>query len=210
MSPRSAGVVGAVGAGASTVAAGVVATIVVPASTVPTDRWSFPWSAAALVPVSLLYAVFHVLVLVGLLGLARGRVGRVGARIAVAGTAVLTVAELASIPFAAQRMDEVGPGLVAATFGLGTVVSAAGFVTGGVAIVRARRWAGWRRYVLLVTGIWTAVMLGLVATPALPVAVGVYGLLLTGVFVGLATAPDGSAATPDGTSRRLSRADARS
>ena len=33
--------------------------------------WSYPWSSAALVPVSLVYAVFHVLVSVGLLGFAR-------------------------------------------------------------------------------------------------------------------------------------------
>jgi uncharacterized membrane protein len=189
MSARALGRAGAVGALGAAVCAVVVAGVVVPSSTVPDDRWSYPWSAAALVPVSLLYAGLHALVLLGLLGLTRGGAGRVGAWIAVAGTAVLTLAELASIPIADQPMSATGAGLVGATFGLGTLLSAVGFLVAGVAAVRAGSAHGWRRYLLLVTGIWTAVMIGLVSTPLLPVAVGVYGLLLTAVFLTLPAPP---------------------
>jgi len=190
MNTRIAGVVGAVGAGASAVSGVVVALVVTPASQVSVEMWSYPWSATALVPVSLVYTVLHLAVLVGLLGLTRSGAGRIGAWIAVAGTAVLAVAELLSIPIAGQTMDQAGPGLVGATFGLGTVLSAAGFLTGGIVIVRARQGAGWRRYILLVTGIWTTAMLGLVGTPALPAAVAIYGVLLTVVFLALATGPE--------------------
>ena len=75
-----------------------------PATTVPDDRWSYPWSSAALVPVSLLYTALHVLVFLGLLGFARsgvtgtGRGARLGPALALAGTAVLGAGELASIP----------------------------------------------------------------------------------------------------------------
>ncbi len=189
VSPRVTGVVGAIGAAASAVAGIIVAAVVTPSSEIPTAMWSSPWSATALVPVSILYAVLHAAVLVGLLGLARVGPGRVGALIAVAGTAVLTLAELASIPIADQRMDDTGPGLVGTTFGLGTVVSAIGLLVAGVAIVRARRWTGWRRYIVLVAGLWTVVLVGLVNTPFLAVAVGIYGLALTAVFAALATAP---------------------
>lgn len=189
VSPRVAGVVGAIGSAASAVTAIIVAAAVTPSSEVSPAMWSYPWSAAALVPVSILYAVLHAGILVGLLGLARVGPGRVGALIAAAGTAVLTLAELASIPIADQRMDDTGPGLVGTTFGLGTVASAIGLVVAGVAIVRARRWTGWRRYIVLAAGLWTAVMVGLVNTAFLAVAVGIYGLALTAVFAALATAP---------------------
>jgi uncharacterized membrane protein YhiD involved in acid resistance len=81
---------------------------------------------------------------------------RTGVMAAVAGTAVLVVAELLSIPIAGQRMDETGPGLVGACFGVGTIVSAVGFLVAGVATVAAGagtggadspRWppgSGWR------------------------------------------------------------------
>ena len=95
----------------------VVAGIIQPASDVSDDMWSFPWSSDALVPVSVLYAVFHALVLVGLLGFARsgvsgeGRSGRVDTSVAMIGTVLLLVAELASIPVAGQRLDDTGAGL---------------------------------------------------------------------------------------------------
>src|SRR5690348_9013019 len=103
---RTYGILGALG-GALTAASGVVVQgFVQPASDVPADQWSYPWAAAALAPVSVVYAVFHALVFAGLLGFARsgvagpGRTGRVGGVLALTGTAVLFAAELLSIPFA--------------------------------------------------------------------------------------------------------------
>jgi hypothetical protein len=57
--------------------------------------WSYPWSSAALVPVSLVYTVFHVLVFIGILGFWRsgiagtGRAAQIGAIAALTSTAVL-------------------------------------------------------------------------------------------------------------------------
>jgi hypothetical protein len=190
-----AGVVGIVGGGLTALSGAAVAGVVTPASEVPEEMWSYPWSSGALVPVSLGYAVLHGLVAVGLLGFARsgaagdGRAGRLGPMVAVAGTLLLVVAELLSIPIAEQRMDDTGPGLVGALFGVGTLVSALGLLVAGVAAVRARRWDGWRRYAPLAAGVWLAAMIGLVDTPFLAVSVALYGLLLLVLGAAVATAP---------------------
>ncbi|HKQ41001.1 MAG TPA: hypothetical protein VJT79_00870, partial [Pseudonocardia sp.] len=62
---RRAGTVAAVG-GALTALSGLfVQAVVQPASTVSDQLWSYPWSPALLAPVSVVYAVFHGLVLYG-------------------------------------------------------------------------------------------------------------------------------------------------
>jgi hypothetical protein len=204
---RRAGLLGAVGGALSVISGLVVQGIVRPASDVSDEMWSYPWSSDALIPVSLVYAAFHVLVFVGILGYARsgvagpGRSARVGTVIALIGTAVLFVAELLSIPIADQRMDDTGAGLVGACFGLGTLLSAVGFIVAGVATVRAARWDGWRRFVPLVTGIWLAALVFLAATPALTVGVTLYGLFLTALGVALWTQP--TPATPRSRSRAV-------
>jgi hypothetical protein len=194
-SVRRAGLAGATGAALTVLAGVLVQGVVRPGSDIPEDRWSFPWSSSAFVPVSIVYAVLHVLVAVGLLGFARsratgdGRGGRIAALAAVAGTAVLAVAELLSIPIADQRTDDTGPQLVAALFGAGSVVSMAGFLVAGVATVRARRWDSWRRYTPLALGVWMIAMLPLLATSAMAAAITVYGLLLLALCVAVATRP---------------------
>jgi hypothetical protein len=199
---RRFGLVGAVGGTLTAISGLVVQGIIQPASDVSNEMWSYPWSSDALVPVSLLYAVFHALVFVGILGFARsgvagpGRGARVGTVLALAGTAVLFAAELFSIPVADQRLDDLGPGLVGAGFGVGTLLSAVGFIVAGIATVRAERWNGWRRYVPLAAGVWFAAMVFLAATSALPIAVAVYGVLLTALGVALWTQPTPAAPRP--------------
>jgi hypothetical protein len=54
-----------VGAAATALGGIAVQAIVQPATSVSHDRWSYPWSSAALIPISLLWAVLHVLVFYG-------------------------------------------------------------------------------------------------------------------------------------------------
>jgi hypothetical protein len=192
---RRAGTIGAVG-GALTALAGLwVQAVVQPASTVSDQMWSYPWSPSALGPVSLLYAVFHGLVLFGLFGFARsglagpGRGARVGTTFALTGSALLVVGELASIPFADQRVDAIGPELAGAIFGVATLLSAVGFLVTGITTLQARQWQGWRRFTPLATGIWLIVMIGLPATPVLAAGVGIYGLCLLVLGIALQTQP---------------------
>ncbi|MCY7341211.1 MAG: hypothetical protein LH603_05000 [Pseudonocardia sp.] len=200
---RRAGIAGIVGGALTALSGAAVATYVVPATDVPDTMWSYPWSSGALVPVSIAYAVLHGLVIVGLLGFARsgvagdGRAARLGPMIAVAGTAILLLAELLSILIADQRMDDTGPMLVGACFGVGTIVSAVGFLVAGGATVAARRWDGWRRFTPLATGIWLVAMIVLVNTAALAASVTVYGGLLVALGVALATQPAPRAVQPE-------------
>jgi hypothetical protein len=199
---RRAGLLGAVGGALTAISGAVVQGYVQPDSDVSDKMWSYPWSSGALVPVSLLYALFYALIFAGVLGYARsgvagaGRSARVGTVLALIGTAVLFAAELLSIPMADKRVDEAGAVLVTVCFALGALVSAIGFIVAGVATVRAGRWDGWRRFVPLATGVWLVVLNGLAPTPALAVGTTLYGLFVTSLGIALRTQPTPSALRP--------------
>ncbi len=186
--------------GALITALGGFASQIVQASTnVSDDLWRYPWSSDAFVPISLLWAVAHGLVIVGLLGLRRSgvagpaRSAAVGFRLAVAGTALLFAAEFASLPFASQQVDNTGPALVGAAFGLGTLLSGIGLLIAGRAALQARRWDDWRRFTLLAAGGWTVVLVAIAATKALPTGVAIYGLCLLAIGIALHTRPSAAA-----------------
>ena len=199
-SVRRAAVAGIVGATATAIGGLVVQAVIQPSTTVSDKRWSYPWSSSSLVPISILWASLHVLVFVGVLGFARGghagksRGARVGVALALAGTALLFIGELASIAVRDQQVDDTGAKLVGAIFAIAIVLSAIGFLSSGVAAIRARLWRGWRRYAPLGVGIWTTVLLGLNMTKALPAGVALYGLWLLVLSVALYTQPDASPA----------------
>ena len=180
-----------VGASATVIGGVVVQAIVQPATSVPDDRWSYPWSSSALIPISLLWAFLHALVLVGVLAFARSglagdsRGARVGSAVALAGTALLLVGELASIPVRDQATDDAGAAVVAAIFGTATVLSAIGFLAAGIATVRARVWTGWGRFTPLSVGVASCALIGIGLTHALPSGVAVYGLCLLALAVAL-------------------------
>ena len=192
---RSAGLSCIVGAAATALGGIVVQGIVQPGTTVSDHRWSYPWSSAALVPVSLLWASLHVLVFVGLLGFARSGVAgssrgaRLGTTLALVGTALLFVGELASIPIRTQRTDDTGASIVGAIFALAILLTALGFLAAGIATLRSRLWHDWRRLAPLSAGIAASALLGLNSTKALPAGVALYGLCLLAVGIALYTQP---------------------
>ena len=179
--------------GALTALSGVlVAAVVQPASDVSDELWSYPWSSDALVPVSILYAAFHLLVFLGMLAVARSvssRGARFGTALALAGTFVFFLAELATIPFADQRLDDTGPQIVGGVFGLGVTLTAVGLIVAGVAVLRSGEWAGWRRYVPLGAGLWSLVMIGISFTSALAAGVAIYGVSLCVLYLAVYTQP---------------------
>jgi hypothetical protein len=157
--------------------------------------FSYPWTSAELVAVSLVEAVAFALGLVGLAGL-RGsgvagttRAARTGLGVALAGSALFVVAELASILVRDQYLDEGAAGAVGGLFGLATLLLGAGLAAAGVAARRARRWESWRPTALLACGLWTLAMLAIVLTPMMPLGVSVMGLLQATIGVGLLTRP---------------------
>ena len=192
---RTAGISCIVGAAATTLGGIVVQGIVQPATTVSDHRWSYPWSSGALVPVSILWASLHVVVFVGVLGFARSgvaghsRSARLGTALALVGTALLFVGEMASILIRDQRTDDTGAVIVGGIFALAILLTAVGFLAAGIATVRARLWQGWRRFTPLTAGIVSFALLGVNVTKALPTGVAIYGLCLLALGVALYTQP---------------------
>ena len=175
--------------------AGIVGQLVQASTLVSDDQFSYPWTSAELVAVSLVEAVAFALGVVGLAGLrASGvagptRAARAGLTVALAGCALFVVAELASILVRHEFVDDGSAGAVGAVFGLATLLLGAGLTAAGGAARRARLWEGWRPTALLVCGLWTLALLGIVITPVMPLGVTVMGLLQIAVGVGLLTRP---------------------
>lgn len=124
---RHLAMAGIIGGAATALFGLVVQAVVQPVSTVSDEMWRYPWPSDTFVPVTLLFAGFHLLVFLGVLGFARsglagpGRSARVGSVLAMVGTAEFFMAELASIPINDQRMDAPGPMIVGGIFGLGVL-----------------------------------------------------------------------------------------
>lgn len=159
-----------------------VQAIVLPTTSVAEERFSYPWTAEALVPVSLAYAGFHLLVAFGLVQVARPYAGAVrgGLVTAVVGTLLLAGGEVASIPLRDRLIDEGVVGLVTGPlFGGGTVLTAVGLLVAGVVLLRRRRTPF--GVAVLTAGIWTVILLGLIVTPVMAAAIGVYGAALAAV-----------------------------
>ncbi len=151
--------------------------LVIPITDVSDDRFSYPWSPTALVWVSLLYAVLHVLIAYGL-GAVRDRTGtragRSGLTVAAGATLLLFAGEIASIPLRDRLLEDTTVGVVTGLlFGLGTLVSALAMLVAGIAEVRARRTPF--SVAVLTSGVVTAALLGLILTPVMALAIGIYG-----------------------------------
>jgi len=157
--------------------------------------FSYPWTSAELVAVSLVEALALGLGLVGFAALRSSGVAgptrgaRVGLAVAVGGTALFVVAELASIAVRDQYSDEGAAGALGGVFGLATLLLGAGLAAAGIAARRARLWGSWRPTALLACGLWTLAMLGIVLTPVMPLGVTVMGLLQAAIGVALLTCP---------------------
>ena len=202
-------------AGAATAVAGAVLMFgIQPSTDVSDDKWRYPWSSTgAFVAFSLFSAILHAFVAVGILALGRsGAAGRSraatnGVALAVAGTTLLLVGELVSIPIRQAESDDTSASIIGAVFGVASVLSAIGFLVLGRATVRAGVWHDWRRYTPLVTGIWTSIItvFGLALPKTLHGMVGVYGLCLLAVAIALYTDPV-PAASPSVDGLQLERA----
>jgi hypothetical protein len=192
-------------------AAGIVGQVVQASTLVSDDLFSYPWTSAELVAVSLVEAVAFALGLVGLAGLrASGvagptRAARTGLGVALAGSVLFVVAELASIAVRDQHWDEGAAGAVGGVFGLATVLLGAGLAAAGVAARRAGLWEGWRPTTLLACGLWTLALLGIVITPLMPLGIAVMGLLQIAIGAGLLTrpAPVGAQTQPTSATRSI-------
>jgi hypothetical protein len=180
---RRSAVLGVVGA-AIIGLGGVWTQVVAVSSDVSKKQMSYPWSSGTFARIELLWAAGESLIVVALWAIGRtgvvddSRVGRIGWRLALLGTAGIALNEIALIPFSERGVDDIGPVIVESLFGLATVLSAIGLLLMGRAVRASGRWTGWRQHALLAAGVWTVALIGLQFTPALPSAVAVYGLCM--------------------------------
>ena len=174
---------------------GIVGQIVESSTKVSDDMFSYPWTSDELVAVSLVEALAFGLGLVGLAALRSSgvagptRAARLGLAVALGGTALFVLAELASIAVRDQYLDEGAAGAVGGMYGLATLLLGAGLAAAGIAARRAGRWYGWRPSALLACGLWTLAMFGIGLTPLMPLGVTVMGLLQAAIGAGLLTRP---------------------
>jgi hypothetical protein len=198
-------------AAATAVAGAVLQFGLQPATDLSDDMWRYPWSSSgAFVAFSLFSALLHGLVIVGVVAFGRSgaaggsRAASSGVALAVAGTALLLVGELASIPIRNAEIDDTSAGIVGAIFGLATIVSTVGFLVIGRATLRAGVWHDWRRFTPLATGIWLTAFtpISLAAPKVLHGGVGLYGVCLLAMATALYTSPAPSMAATAGQLQR--------
>lgn len=103
-----------------------------------------------------LNAASHLLLLLGVFGLARSgaagttRWARGGLVLAAAGLAVLTLAEFVAM---------VSPPTAVPMYFAASLAIAAGMIVAGIGVARANRWAGWRRFTPLASGLFVPLVL---------------------------------------------------
>jgi hypothetical protein len=145
-------------AGAVIAVAGTTWLSIAPPSVSP-DRVSFPVTPATFRFTEVLWTLTHVLVLLGVIGLARSglagasRTGRIGARIAVGGMALLVPAELGYVFAANAAENSAIDNVLSAAFGVAVPVAGIGLILAGTAILRSGRWPGGGRYAPLLCGV---------------------------------------------------------
>ena len=150
----------------------------------------YPFSHDAFLPFTAFAAACHLLMLIGVLYLARaglaghGRTGRIGLSCVVAGLALLFVCEWAQLPFVDQHTSSTGPSIVDGGFGLATLLLAGGMIAVGIATLRESNLTSWRRYSPLICGLLSLAVIPIQFTSAL--WLGIIALCLGYVLLGVA------------------------
>jgi hypothetical protein len=127
------------------------------------DQWSYPLTPTSFTWIQVWFVIQHVGLVLGLVAVwSTGVVGRSGrARLghvlAVGGMVGLTLTELAAIAARHDDVDTTRVALLGAAYGVVSIASGVGLVLEGLAALKERVWTGWRRSLLLVTGVWVFV-----------------------------------------------------
>ena len=166
------------------------------ASPVAEDQFSFPWEGATALATTLTWGISQVLLVAALVVFARSgatgpsRAGRLGAALAVVGGALWVAGHALTLFVLDARVGDAGTVAVIAAFAVGSLLTLAGFLMAGVAVLRARRWTSWRRYAPLAVAVGTLVVVPVQATSFL--ALSVAGFAATIVALGVAMVVEGA------------------
>jgi len=179
-----------------TIAGALVSAVVQGSSSVPDSLVRYPFSHHAFAPFTVFAAACHLLMLVGVLYLARGglagdsRTGRIGLGCVIAGLALLFVCEWAQLPFLDEHTSNTGPSIVDSGFGLATLLLSGGMIAVGVATLRQPSWGSWRQYAPLICGLLSVGVIPIQFTSVL--WLGITVLCLGYVLLGVAVIGEGT------------------
>jgi hypothetical protein len=191
--------------GAAIAAAGAIWVSAAPPSVSP-DRVSFPFTPATFRFTEVLWTLTHVLVLLGVIGLARSgltgpsRTGRIGSWVAVAGMALLVPAEAGYVFAANAAENSATDNALSAVFGLAVPVAGIGLLLAGAATLRSGRWPGPGRYAPLLCGVLAFALVAVqIARPSVftwPIAVWNLAFIWFGLALRQASRQPGVVAAP--------------
>ncbi|MBW3556540.1 MAG: hypothetical protein KY454_06335 [Actinobacteria bacterium] len=122
------------------------------------DRYSYPYTPSGFVVAQFVFLLNHVLLLVGIVGLARsgaagpGLAGRAGSAIAVAGMGLLSLCEVRALTLLNVAFPSPPTDVLDVFFGVASILIGIGLVMAGASVVRARTWTGWHRFMPLACG----------------------------------------------------------
>jgi hypothetical protein len=161
------------------------------------DRFSYPLTPTGHVVAQVSFAVQHALLLVGVVALLRvagpaSRLVRGGVATAAVGLGLITVLELWVATLADAAATDPGAAVTGVLYSVPTVLIGAGMLAGGIGIVRAGLWTGWRRWTALAVGayVFVALIPGLSGPFAAGrIALAVWMLLFTALGLTLLRAP---------------------
>lgn len=126
-------------------------------------QWSYPLDAGGFSVIQTFFFLQHLGLVLGLVALwlsgavGQSRLGRYGHYGAVAGMAGLTLTELAAISAASDSTDSSRVGVLGGMYGVTTILIGVALVLEGIAVIRAKVWKGWKRWVPLTLGAWVFV-----------------------------------------------------
>jgi hypothetical protein len=142
-------------------ASGILLAFVDPA--VPETQWSYPLNVTAFSAIQVWFALQHFGLLLGLIALrwtgalGQSTLGRIGHLVAVASMLGLALTEVAAILPANDTKDSPLVGLLGAAYGVTSIALGAALVVEGIAVLRAKVWHGWQRWIPLALGVWVFV-----------------------------------------------------
>ena len=138
-------------------AASVVPMLAVPPMVGP-DRFSYPFSAGWYIAAEVFFALQHLTLLAGVVGLAAycsrygSRLVRVGLVVTGLGVVTLVGCEVLAATAAYEPSDSPWAMTVGSSYGVAMLLIGVGLVIAGLVIVRRRMLTGWARWITLVTG----------------------------------------------------------
>jgi hypothetical protein len=149
----------------------------------PEDSLNFPWYGELAGQISTWWSFTGLFLVIGSACFARcgalrhSRAGRAGAWAAVAGAALIVVANFMSAVNADAMMNDGISKVIVGLFAGATLLIGAGLIAAGLATLRSGTWHGVGRYVPIATGIWCFLLIPIQFTGALAIGVGMLAAL---------------------------------